>query len=40
MYFLNVEKCTMGSMDLEKKYSTIIAILDMVNRLTTTLNNS
>ena len=40
MYFLNVKNCTMVSMDLEKKHSTIIAILEMVERLTTAMNNS
>jgi len=32
-------KTTMGSMDLEKKHSTVIVILEMVEVLTTT-NNS
>ena len=33
-------KTTMGSMDLEKKHSTVIVILEMVEVLTTTTNNS
>ena len=40
MYFLNVKNCTIGSMDLEEKHSTIIAILEMVEGLTTAMNNS
>ena len=40
MYFLNVKNCTMGSMDLEKKHTTVIAILGMIQGLTTAMNNS
>ena len=39
MYFLNVKNVTIGSMDLEKKHSTIIAILEMAEGLTTTMYN-
>jgi len=40
MNFLNVKNCAVGSMDLEKKHSNIIAILEMVEGLTTSMNNS
>jgi len=40
MYFLKVKNCTMGCMDLEKKHPTIKAILEMVEGLTTSINNS
>ena len=33
-------KTTMGSMDLEKKHSTVIVILEMVEVLTTTTTNN
>ena len=35
-----MSKTTMGSMDLEKKHSTVIVILEVVEVLTTTTNNS
>jgi len=34
-----LRNCTTGSMDLEKKHSTIITILEMVEGLTTAMNN-